>query len=82
MFYHNKGKTNVDPDFELPRAFHSFLFSIKHLILGEKKSHEEGDLCIIFKSRVYNHGHMRVCVHRCKYMLYSASAQHVCMRAC
>ena len=37
MFYHNKGKTNLDPDFELPRTFHSFLFSIMHLILIEKK---------------------------------------------
>ena len=80
MFYHNKGKTNLDPDFELLRAFHSFLFSIKHLILSEKS--QEGDLCIIFKSRVYNHGRMRVCVHRCTYVLYSASAQHVCVRAC
>lgn len=77
MFYHNKGKTNLDPNFELPRTFHSFLFSIMHLILIEKKNQEDQDLCIIFKSQVYNRGRMRVCIHRCKYMLYSASAQHM-----
>lgn len=44
MFYHSKGKTNLDPDFELLRGFCPLFFSVVRWILSEKK---------IKKSRIY-----------------------------
>ena len=48
MFYHSKGKTNLDPDFELLRGFCPLFFQLCIEFSVRKK--EEQDLCIFLKS--------------------------------